>query len=212
MSAASSTSARWSHSTFPVNQLACSGVGQAGPLTDLVRRVQRQVKDGDLEAVERYLDNFDDQIYDIAMDYGFYDPREWATDVLASRIKKLVLAKLRGYRATRYRDEFASDPVVVERFERFYVASLDELKALGRQPAYEPPHPIPPPTRVIFGHTHCPVPWADMKTKTRVEGKTVYLHSTGGWLERKGADGAPEFVGAEVFRYRDGMIDSVRVS
>jgi UDP-2,3-diacylglucosamine pyrophosphatase LpxH len=188
---------------FPLNQLLSSGVGQAGPLTTVVRQTQQQIKDGQLHDVERYVNNLDDLV-DGLTDFGWYNPKEWLTDLVSNTVKEALVNSLRQYKSTRYNTEFARDPLVVKRLKRYYAASLFELHLLGEEHGYGA---IPRPTRIIFGHTHDPVPWTDRSLKMLVGETPVRLHNTGGWLFKQDN----EWTGAEVFRYRDGSMDSVRV-
>ena len=73
---------------FPLNQMASSGVGQAGPLTKSIRLIQRKVKDGDLDAIKKYLNNLDENILDPHFDYRRFDPREWISDKVIDIVKK----------------------------------------------------------------------------------------------------------------------------
>jgi UDP-2,3-diacylglucosamine pyrophosphatase LpxH len=184
---------------FPLCQLSCSGVGQAGPLTKLVQTVQREIKDQKLERVERYLDNLDDEI-DKLISYSRLDPREWGSDLLSDHIKKFILDKLREMKDTRYSEEFIHKKEVLDRFRRFFEASMVEIYQLNERNNTD----IPLPNKVIFGHTHQPialgavdVPWA-----TVAGGRPVKLYNTGGWL-RHVVDDTPVFCGAEVFTYDD---------
>ena len=47
---------------LPLNQLACSGIGQAEPLTALIRRLQREVESGRLRDVTLFLDRLEARI------------------------------------------------------------------------------------------------------------------------------------------------------
>ena len=193
---------------FPLNQLASSGVGQAGPLTGSIHFIQRKVKDGDLDAIKKYLNNLDENILDPHFNYRRYDPRELITDKAIDIGKKKSLKLIEGLEDTRYSEEFVNDPAVLERFKTYYLASAAELEMLNDDYGYNVPSDIPYPKHVVFGHTHRPIPWSDNHLKTRIEGMTVRLHNTGGWLFRKDDQGRQVFVGAEVFLFDKGKVSS----
>jgi predicted phosphodiesterase len=197
---------------FPLNQLASSGVGQAGPLTDSIRLIQRKIKDGDLDAIKRYLDNLDDNILDPLFKYGKWDPREFLTDQGIDMLKKKLLKTTGGLKETRYSEEFLKDPSVHERFKTYFLASIAELETLADNYGYNKPSDISYPTQVIFGHTHRPIPWDDNHLKTRIENTTVRLHNTGGWLFRLDEQGRKVFVGAEIFIFDNGQMSSAGIS
>ena len=196
---------------FPLNQLASSGVGQAGPLTDSIRFIQRKIKDGDLDAIKRYLDNLDDQILDPLFNYKNWDPREILTDKGIDMLKNKLLKTTGGLKETRYSEEFIKDPSVHERFKTYFLASIAELETLNDNYGYNKPSDISYPTHVIFGHTHCPIPWDDNHLKTRIENTTVRLHNTGGWLFNLDERGKQVFIGAEIFIFDNGKISSVSI-
>jgi predicted phosphodiesterase len=192
---------------FPLSQLACSGIGQAGPLTKVVRQVQRDVKDGKLRRIKKYLNRFDHEI-DRMTRYPWYKQHlEWLTDIVSDKIKKMALEFIGNIEETRYSEEFIHKPEVQERFMNFYSASMFEIDQLNIEDGYD----IPAPRYVIFGHTHQPIPWGDPDApKTKISSdavmRPVRLYNTGGWLKKK-EDNEEKFVGAEVFTYstQDGL-------
>lgn len=198
---------------FPLSQLACSGIGQAGPLTAVARQVQDDVKHNRLQTVEKYLDRFVSEM-DKVLKYPVYKAyRELLTDVALREGKKMLLQALANLEDSQFNEDFLCEPEVQERFRRFYSATVREINELN---AAEEQYSIPVPPYVIFGHTHQPTSWGD-------EGApaidpfpdsglpTVTLFNAGGWLTKDGEDG-PEFHGADVFTYStaDGF-DSVQV-
>lgn len=186
---------------FPFSQLACSGVGQAGPLTNVVRRVQREVKDGDLKRIEKYLDRLDYEIDKITRYPWYKQYLEWLTDIISDKIKKIALNLISNVKVARYDEEFIHKKEVQERFLNFYSSSLLEIEQLNSEYEYN----IPTPRNVIFGHTHEPIPWGDpnapkAKVSSDVGVRTITLFNTGGWLNKK-EENTLKFVGAEVFNY-----------
>ena len=179
----------------PLCQLACTGVGQAGPLTQLVRDIQREVKEQNLGRVKKILDRLDDEI-DKLTAYGKLDPREWGTDLVSNYVKGKILEALGKMKDTRFSEEFMSKPEVLDRFRTYFAATGVEIDDLNQRYHLS----IPKPRKVIFGHTHQPFGWgSEAAPKAAVAGGSVRLYNTGGWLlhQHKGK----ELCGAAVFVY-----------
>lgn len=189
---------------FPTCQLACSGVGQAGPLTKLVQQIQREVKDKNLKRTDKYLKNLDNAI-DKLTPYFVLDPREVATDALSKYLRKKALKALGKMEDTRFSKKFIDKPEVQERFRRYYKASLIEIGDLneGKAPGISA---ISDPSKVIFGHTHQPSSLNEPELPDlKIPGKpAVKLFNTGGWLYRQQKGKPREFCGAEIFTYETG--------
>jgi hypothetical protein len=91
-----------------------------------------------------------------------------------------------------------SQPTVRERFRRYYRHSLNELSQLASQHGIR----VPPPSHVVFGHTHQPIPWGTDELADDLDGHVVRFCNTGGWLLKP--DAVNDFVGAEVVVYESG--------
>ncbi|MBU0699464.1 MAG: metallophosphoesterase [Proteobacteria bacterium] len=186
---------------FPLSQLACSGVGQAGPLTKVVRQVQRDVKDADLRRVKKYLDRLDYEVDKLTRFPWYKQYLEWLTDMVSDQIKKMALEFIGNMEDTRYSEEFIHKKEVQDRFMNFFSASLLEIDNLNIKYGYD----IPLPRYVIFGHTHQPIPWGapdapKAKTASDAGIQQITLYNAGGWLNKKD-ENVEKFVGAEVFIY-----------
>jgi len=186
---------------FPLSQLACSGVGQAEPLTKVVRKVQRDVKDGNLQRVKKYLNRLEYEIDNLARFPWYKQCLEWLTDIVLDKIKKMVLEFIGNMEESRYSDEFIHKKEIQDRFMNFYSASLLEIDYLNVEYGYD----IPLPRHVIFGHTHQPIKWRapDSPKAKWVSDSGIHqirMYNTGGWLNKKEEEGE-KFVGAEVFTY-----------
>lgn len=187
---------------FPLSQLACSGIGQAGPLTATVRQVQRDVKDGNLKRIKKYLDRLDNEIDRLASFPLYKQYLEWLTDLASNKMKEMALESIGNIESSRFNEEFIHKKEVQERFMNFYSASVIEIDHINKEYNYK----IPLPSYVIFGHTHQPTPWLDEgapKTKPSAETgmRPITLFNTGGWLNRLNENKEFEFCGAEVFIY-----------
>lgn len=197
---------------FPMCQLACSGIGQAGPLTKVVQKVQREVKDQRLKRVPVYLRNLQREL-DKELDYGHWNPIEWLSDLALRCGRRKVDKQLRGYRHTRQSEEFIDSrerpsKEVLSRFRDYYKASCLEIQKLNKDDELK--LEIPKPKTVLFGHTHRPITWEDPDPRRPKVGvcESVTLYNTSGWLWRKTECGIRKFCGAAVFIYRNGRFDS----
>lgn len=183
---------------FPLNQLACTGIGQAGVLTDLVRKVQLDLKDNNLNRVNKYLNRIE-RVLDEMTEYAWYGwPKEKIEDIILEKGKEKILSAISGIEETRYSEEFVHKKEVKERFRNFYNASMLEIGAINER--YRGIN-IPAPWRVIFGHTHQPISWDEknppkLDTVSSTSPRRLTLHNTGGWIESNGS-----FCGAEIFTY-----------
>jgi len=193
---------------FPLSQLSSSGSGQAGPLTERIQAIEHMVYDKNFVCLEAYLDR---AIRILKSQGGFY------LRILLSlfNLKKKVIKAVSSMEKTRYDEEFTQKEEVRKRFMDFYTASLKEIDDLKNDAM---PFDIPYPTKVIFGHTHVPIPWGftgkpNDKPLSAPDGKPIFLYNCGGWLVEKNEAGRAEFKGAEIFLYETGKgISSVAVS
>jgi UDP-2,3-diacylglucosamine pyrophosphatase LpxH len=200
---------------FPLCQLACSGIGQAGPLTKVVQKVQREVKDQRLKRLPVYLRNLQREL-DKELDYGRWNPIEWLSDLALRCGRRKVEKQLREYRLARQSEEFIDSrerpsKEVLRRFRSYYKASCLEIDKLNNPDDDKKPKlEIPKPKTIIFGHTHRPIAWDDPDPPRPKVGvcDSVTLYNTGGWLWRRTECGTRKFCGAAVFTYRNGCFDS----
>jgi hypothetical protein len=192
---------------FPLSQLSSSGSGQAGPLTERIQAIEHMVYDKKYKDLETYLD----QAIQILKSQGgfFFKFLLWLINV-----KKKVIKAVTKMQKTQYNEEFTQKDEVRHRFMDFYIASIKEIDALKNDAVHID---IPYPTKVIFGHTHCPISWGfagkpNDKPLHTPDGKPILLYNCGGWLAKKTESGQEEFKGGEIFLYETGKeIFSVRV-
>ncbi|GMT49765.1 MAG: hypothetical protein IEMM0008_1304 [bacterium] len=182
---------------FPLSQLAGSGIGQAGPFTRVIRKVQRDIKDGQLSDIKGYLDRLDNEIDRLTRYPWYRQYLEWVIDIISRWAKKKILSNLKTVESTRFDEEFINKKEVQNRVKNFYKASQVEINRLNKCYSLN----IPQPDTIIFGHTHQPISWGDSNApKTVVNNQSVSLNNTGGWLNRLDK-GKIVFSGAEVFKY-----------
>ncbi len=186
---------------FPFNQLACSGIGQAGILSETLSRFQQEIKEGKTKNTRHYVENMvnylEEHIIDYRKWYRFF--HEAASGFAISRAKKMILGMLSAEPKVRYNKEYFLLPEVQERFFTYYNACLAELEQLDKHYDVSLPYP----DRMIFGHTHVPFTPENPIMMNSPGGTTINLYNTGGWLWKQVRD-KKIFRGAVVFRYESG--------
>jgi predicted phosphodiesterase len=199
---------------FPLVQLACTGVGQSGPLSPVINKVQKDVKSGELKLVEKYLSRLKKTVDD-HLDYERFDNwlrflniKEKLSDKLLDILEDYIMDKVRGISKSEGRardnEKFQYHPDVLKRIGDFYLASLLELKTINDDEKCILSD-LPDPETIVFGHTHIPDPWEDDQKSPNIPldmagGRIVKLLNGGGWLkDEKGV-----FRGANVFKYETG--------
>lgn len=184
---------------FPLNQLACTGVGQAGILTKVVRQIQLDVKRKDLRRLRKYLDRLENIVNDVTH-YGWL--KKMIVKYIIRKAKEQMLDAIGNIEQARYSEEFIQKQDVKDRFKEFYDESLFEIEEINSDSKKN--FNISAPQRVIFGHTHQPISWDDpnspkLDSVSSASPRLLKLHNTGGWLEDQG-----KFCGADVFVYETG--------
>ena len=181
---------------FPFNQLACSGVGQAGILSEILSKVQQQIKESKIEKTRQYLDNLanylDEHVFDYRKWYQFLN--EAASDLASNKAKKMIFDTISSQTQVRDNKEYFQLPEVQERFFDYYNACVAEVEDLGKLFNIH----IPEPDKIIFGHTHQPIPLENSVKIISSLGNSLIIHNTGGWLYKQESHEAA-FGGAEIF-------------
>jgi hypothetical protein len=158
--------------------------------------VQREIFQGRTDTLRKYIARLEERVREDGS-------RSWPQRVLRAwalrRLSAKFLSVLASLEHTRYSREFLTRPSVRERFRQYYRYSLAEMDRLRAEHGIE----IPRPTRVVFGHTHQPIPWDAEELADVVDGHPVRFCNTGGWLLREN-ESALDFVGAEVLLYESG--------
>jgi len=192
----------------PLCQIACSGIGQAGPLGSLSRVIHSEVKSGNFERVDRYVEGIITNLNNLTP-VIWNDPIsiivKMCTDFLSKKVKDKALDLIKISESSRFSDSFFSSRGVGERLKLFLDASLIELSLLEELE-------IPIPQRLILGHTHNPISWSesDCIQLSNENYKKVLICNTGGWLYQQKQNGEKEFIGAEIFKF-DGKFSSIKI-
>jgi hypothetical protein len=201
---------------FPLVQLACTGVGQSGPLNPVINSVQKDVKSGELKLIRKYIRNLKKTIDDCwnleRFDnwLRFLNIREKLSDKLLDFCEECLMEKIKEISekeggGARGNEKFQYQRGVQERMGNFYLASLVELDDINKDEECILTD-LPVPETLVFGHTHIPRPWGDSQKHETLPfeftgGRIVRLMNCGGWLK----DGKGVFRGANVFKYETGM-------
>jgi hypothetical protein len=184
---------------FPLSQLGCSGLGQSGPLAGVIQKLGHQLREHDMTGFDKYLTRLGDELRRLKIIKG-------CLQRLGFKFAgKKVLKALASMETARYRIEFHEDPKVRERFKDFYSSTVYEIGEIKDKYYTD----IPLPTRMIFGHTHQPIPWGSPKAPAMKpdelpqlpKGKIFTMYNCGGWLNKMDENNQPLFCGAEIFFY-----------
>ncbi|MCF6149433.1 MAG: hypothetical protein E3K37_12335 [Candidatus Kuenenia sp.] len=139
----------------PLNQLACSGIGQSGPLREVALRVQKEAKAGNISTIEKFIKK-GDKYADFLTNYGWYDPREWVADAIGGVVKKVAtwgLNQVKNVKTARYTESFLKEKLVQARFRRYFDSCIIEWEGIkGMLPEH-----LSKIKSVVFGHTHEPI-------------------------------------------------------
>jgi hypothetical protein len=190
---------------FPLSQLSSSGVGQAGPLTDVIRQIQYDFKKGKPEKLEVYLDNLRKGLCTRLLKTKWYNPIDWVKKCALGAVKKSIIKGIMApHPSPRENGGWEYEPETLRRMSAYYLSGCDEIERLNSE--YEMNLP-PRPSKLIFGHSHRPIA---LKSTAHPVLKPfgrdlvqVPVFNTGGWLENDNG-GQGGFCGAELFLYETG--------
>ena len=200
---------------FPVSQLSSSGVGQAGPLTDVTRQIQFDFKNNKPDRLKKYLDSLQNEICDNVLRTNWYNPFDWLKKGAISLIKKSILKGIQEtpHASPREDETWEYRPETLQKMSSYYLSSCEEIKSLNAEYGMNIPNR---PSMIIFGHSHRPIALQSQKHPILqpFPGDPFQLpvYNTGGWLERQ-IGGKKIFSGIELFIYEtDQPLKSVTIS
>lgn len=177
---------------YPVTAAICTAVGQAGAVTEIVSRVQHEVKAGQLDTLNGLLD----RAFDAATEDMPNKPGPAVDALLRWAAPRLLRRLMHIGRGARHEVGFWHRKVTLQLMQRFDEATRAETRALG----------IADPARYIFGHTHDQI-GTDTYETVELGDRQVRLYNTGGWLDAPGDEAA-----AEVFFFDDfGALTGVEI-
>ncbi len=187
----------------PLNQLECSGIGQAEPFfTHIVQQLQQQSKEHRDELLLKYLTNLAMAITQLPE-----KDRKWI--MMLVYIIYSLLSKKSALELTELNDAFTAvfkdQPLdIMQSFVQNNIESESEedrmttyFNACKNEIATSLNSSIPIPNRVLYGHTHTPVSWETPRTYINMP-----FANTGGWLTKLNKGATKEsFCGGGVFIY-----------
>lgn len=168
---------------FPLNELASAGVGQAGPLTDVVRQIVTDLRTGNVTREEQYVnaafEYLDEDVFKFGP-WGFL--KELLTDAFIGICRTAVLGALRIQKdlpRARHNRHFLEDDRVrgnVDLFLRACMLEITNIRDWGID--------VPDVHSIIFGHTHETIPsTSPFPYRCRGMKETLSICNSGGWLE-----------------------------
>ncbi|MBN2573005.1 MAG: metallophosphoesterase [Deltaproteobacteria bacterium] len=169
---------------FPLGELASSGIGQAGALTPLLRRIQAAASQSNPNAILPYIDalfgHLDQEIAFKGWSGWF---KKKASGYVLERVKQRLVDWLRSPESTTSRDKpgFPSS----QRLEAYLVSSMLEAAAIREEQGID----IPVPVRMVLGHSHVSIRLGKRRQVSTALGRAIDVVNTGGWLGSPQADG-----------------------
>jgi len=192
---------------FPLNVLASLGVAHAAPLTNIVRAIQKEVRNHKLDRVEKYLTRTRSYLDNhVRFGKGIKGRvSEAFSDMVLKRICVWILGELNKQESSRDDSQFLERNDVNERFKRYYIASAREKDSLNEDNINN--FNIPNLTIAIFGHCHVPTLYETPHPHSLIkiasndsDDSVVKRHITGGWLWKPGSHQEGK-VNAAVYAY-----------
>ena len=182
---------------LPICELESAAVGQSGPLTEIIQKIQSELTERKFDSVNKYSERLKKELAAMWKGVTGRTNRIYFNLLIKKMIKALSTVNL-----ARYNEEFLTNPVVRQRFMDYYHSTLYEIEELKKHDDIE----IPQPVGMIFGHTHQPIPWAsvdapEINVPELPSGQKFKIYNTGGWLPKTDNDGEEFFFGAEIFFY-----------
>jgi len=200
------------HLNFPLSQLSSSGVGQAGPLSDVIRDIQYEFKANRSKKIMGYVNNLENGLEKDIFQFIWYNPFHWLIKIViyfAKRGLKRWIEK-RPDASPRQDENWEYNPDTHRKMINYYKSSNAEIESLNNENGLKIPVN---PKMIIFGHSHRPIGMKDSKRLViqpfNDQSLNVTMFNTGGWLE-EGSEG--QFNGIELFTYETGKgISSVKI-
>lgn len=202
------------HLNFPLSQLSSSGVGQAGPLSDVIRDIQYEFKAHRSEKIMIYVNNLENILKREKFKFKWYNPSHWLIKIginwAKGQLKKWI--EKRPESSPRKDKDWEYKPETHRKMKDYYKSSNAEIENLNKENALMIPVN---PKMMIFGHSHRPI---GIREPNKVvirpfedQSQNVPVFNTGGWLEEE-TGGHKQFNGIELFTYETGKgIDSVTI-
>lgn len=180
---------------LPLCQIASTGIGQAGILTEISGKIQEDVQNGKLSLTRKYLNRLSRYIDSKTTVNRWYGPVvEILEDMVLKKAIRIILKALGEKPKTLHNLLAQGDKRTTERLRKYINASLNEIHAIV--PDYSNS------IKIIFGHTHMPINFESKESPEFIyKDKKIKMYNTGGWVNEPQKGGGEKFCGAEVFLY-----------
>ncbi len=180
----------------PLSELDSASLGQAGKLSNVFRAMQQARRDGDTSRMSKYMQRGIDWLEEELPWWTL--PARLPLHATLETARLFITTLVANHPEARYDPKFLNRPPIRDHFEAFYRATLQEQDRLRIHPKRPQPQ-LKAPHRVLFGHTHRPIP-LNRDVPLNIGGSPIHFYNTGGWLWRKAnPPGSP--VGAAIFTY-----------
>jgi len=188
---------------FPLGQLGSSGVGQAGPLTNSVLDLEKDVTSGQCVLIKKYIHLLSNEIL---KRYSIPFVPEFVDRLIIEGFTYKIISELKTTRSSDFLSELEKNKDTRHRVSRFLDSTIKEIKDVEMEMGTT----FRPVNTILFGHTHQPIDSASHSTFT-YNGNSLNLWNTGGWLHVSHDDG--QNYGGEIFLYETGKgFSSIRLS
>jgi UDP-2,3-diacylglucosamine pyrophosphatase LpxH len=188
---------------FPLGQLGSSGVGQAGPLTNIVLELEKDVTSGQCVLIQKYIHRLCDEIlkrYNIPFVPKFIDR------LIIEGFTYKIISELKASRSSDFLSELEKNKDTQHRVSRFLDSTMKEINEVEMEMGTT----FRPVNTILFGHTHQPVDSTSHST-FNYNGNLLNLWNTGGWLHVPHDEN--QDYGGEIFLYETGKgFSSIRLS
>jgi UDP-2,3-diacylglucosamine pyrophosphatase LpxH len=188
---------------FPLGQLGSSGVGQAGPLTDVILELEKDVTSGRCILMHEYIHRLSDEIL---KRYSIPFMPKCIDRLIIEGFTYKIISELKTVRSSNFLAELEKNKEARHRISRFLDSTMKEIKEVETEMGTT----FCPVNTILFGHTHQPI---DSKAHATFDynGNSYNLWNTGGWLHVSNDEEQDH--GGEIFLYETGKgFSSVKLS
>ena len=157
----------------PIISLICTGVGEGGAITDLIYKIQQELKQNNFNLLNK--------VFNKIFNTLFYLP--WYLKPFNIIIKNILKIFINTFATTlvtnRNNIDFLSDSIVFQLMKNFLLLSRSDYTIYHQLQNFNP-------TSLIFGHTHVPTINNNFDIKKELQDK-MKIYNTGGWLKETNA-------------------------
>jgi UDP-2,3-diacylglucosamine pyrophosphatase LpxH len=171
----------------PLTSMICTGIGQAGPVSQLLYQIALESYQKNTKTLKQVLDKVLPRV-DELIKLKWY--LEGFDNLALEALRKEALSVASEVEETRGDKNFLKNDESIKRFLTFFNATVEEMKKLK----------LNRPTKILFGHSHIPIN-AESPYDLNPIIPDLDFYNTGGWLTGK----------AELFFIDDNDINSTSI-